>query len=102
MKYIRTTTTYNDINIHTQEVLNIADLHLELLINKVQNRKIKRFKGDQTMNKFKNLDKQIKDYNKAFWDSYNVIKETPLDSQLIKDLERELSLEEQFKKQGGN
>jgi hypothetical protein len=35
-------------------------------------------------------------YNKGFWDNYNVIKESPLDRQIIKDLEREMPLEKQF------
>ncbi|MGB0525775.1 MAG: hypothetical protein ACPGJS_22540, partial [Flammeovirgaceae bacterium] len=100
LKYIRTSTTYHDINVHTQEVVNVADLHLELLINEVQTENIQRIRGHQTMNKYKNLEVQISKYNKRFWKTYNVIKETPLDSQLIKDLERELSLDEQFKNQG--
>lgn len=100
LKYIRTSTTYHDINIHTQNVVNVADLHLELLINKVETENINRLRGNQTMNKYKNLEAQISKYNKAFWASYNVIKETPLDSQLIKDLEKELSLEKQFENQG--
>jgi CarboxypepD_reg-like domain len=37
-------------------------------------------------------------YNKAFWDNYNVIKQSPLDARIIADLEREHSLEVQFEK----
>jgi hypothetical protein len=42
------------------------------------------------------------DYHPDFWKNYNTLKLTPLDETLIKDLEREISLEEQFKKQNKN
>lgn len=35
-------------------------------------------------------------YDAEFWDTYNVIKETPLEEELIKDLEKEVSLYDQF------
>ena len=39
------------------------------------------------------------EYHQEFWKSYNVLKLTPLDEKLIRDLEKEISLQEQFKKQ---
>ena len=38
-------------------------------------------------------------YHQEFWKYYNVLKLTPLDEKLIQDLEKEISLQEQFKKQ---
>jgi len=35
-------------------------------------------------------------FNADFWDTYNVIRETPLEEKLIKDLERKASLQSQF------
>lgn len=35
-------------------------------------------------------------YNREFWALYNVIKESPVDQKIIRDLERELPLERQF------
>jgi len=35
-------------------------------------------------------------YNKEFWDSYNVIKESPLDRKIIQDLEKFGPLDKQF------
>jgi len=35
-------------------------------------------------------------YSKEFWGNYNVIKETPIQEKLRKDLEQKISLEEQF------
>jgi hypothetical protein len=38
------------------------------------------------------------EYHEDFWKTFNTLKLTALDEQLIKDLEKEISLEEQFKK----
>jgi hypothetical protein len=38
-------------------------------------------------------------YHQEFWKYYNVLKLTPLDEKLIQDLEKEIPLQEQFKKQ---
>jgi hypothetical protein len=35
-------------------------------------------------------------YSKKFWETYNVIKTSPLDRKIIEDLEKELPLEKQF------
>lgn len=40
----------------------------------------------------------IGEYHEDFWASYNMLKLTPLNEKLISDLEREVSLKEQFKK----
>ena len=37
-------------------------------------------------------------YHQEFWKHYNVLKLTPLDEKLIQDLEKEISLQEQFEK----
>lgn len=39
----------------------------------------------------------IGDYHEAFWESYNVLKLTPLNERLIRDLEQGVSLKEQFR-----
>jgi hypothetical protein len=39
---------------------------------------------------------QDRPYNKDFWDNYNVIKETPLDQQILQDLEKHAPLKAQF------
>ena len=36
-------------------------------------------------------------YNEEFWNNYNVLKETPIDKKLREDLEKKVSLDEQFK-----
>jgi hypothetical protein len=39
------------------------------------------------------------EYHAAFWRNYNTLKLTPVNNALIRDLEKEISLEEQFKSQ---
>ena len=48
--------------------------------------------------KMRNYGLQFQDYpyNKAFWEGYNVIKETPVDKKIRDDLERVAPLEQQF------
>jgi hypothetical protein len=36
-------------------------------------------------------------YNEEFWDNYNILKETPIDKKLREDLEKKVSLDEQFR-----
>ena len=42
------------------------------------------------------LQYQDEDYNREFWENYNVIKDTPLDEKIVADLEAQGKLEEQF------
>jgi len=52
----------------------------------------------------KKMDLYIKEwkYNEAFWDTYNIVKENPLEPVNKKGIERDLPLDEQFKKNGSN
>lgn len=70
-------------------------LQQELLINKVYPNPEGRIRRTEKMRKY-GLQYQHEDYNRAFWDSYNVIKQTPLDKEIITDLEQQGALEDQF------
>jgi len=72
-------------------------LRQELLINKVQAQPEERITVTQKMKGY-GLQYQDLPYNKKFWDSYNMIKESPLDQKIIMDLELEGPLEKQFQK----
>ena len=72
-----------------------TELHRELLINKVYPDQRKRISGTRKMRKY-GLQYQDQEYNKEFWQAYNVIKQTPLDERIIADLERKGNLEKQF------
>ncbi|MEM9391569.1 MAG: hypothetical protein AAGA02_13915, partial [Bacteroidota bacterium] len=44
----------------------------------------------------RSLSSKSYDYDKEFWENFNIIQETPLESKLIADLEAKISLESQF------
>lgn len=72
-----------------------AVLHQQLLINKIYPNTREKIGTTEKMKRF-GLQYQHKDYNKVFWDNYNLIKETPLDKRIVEDLEKETPLEKQF------
>ncbi len=72
-----------------------TELFQELLVNAVEPNTKKRIKPTKRMKKY-GLQYQDQPYNRTFWENYNSIKETPLDKQIVKDLEKEATLDEQF------
>jgi thiol-disulfide isomerase/thioredoxin len=66
--------------------------HLDLMVNEFQTKDFDKFKG-------KEPDKKelysIK-YDSNFWNNYNILKETPLEENIIRDLGGQQSLKEQF------
>jgi hypothetical protein len=79
----------------TDELRFETSLHQQLLVNQVYPRTSEKIGTTQKMRNY-GLQYQDLPYNKSFWENYNVIKTTPLDSQVIHDLENELPLEKQF------
>ena len=98
LNYITLDSKVNWYDKKTNEVKFETQLHQQLLINNVYP-DTDEYIG--TTEKMKNYGLQYQDmpYNKKFWDNYNVIKESPLDKKIIEDLEREVSLDKQFKNQ---
>lgn len=72
-----------------------TELFQQLLINKVTPNAKERIRSTEKMRNY-GLQFQDRPYNKQFWDNYNVIKETPLDQQILKDLEKHAPLKAQF------
>ncbi len=70
-------------------------LEQHLLINEVLPGTSKRIGSTEKMRNY-GLQYQDYPYNKTFWDNYNFIKETPVDRQILKDLEKVAPLEKQF------
>lgn len=97
LNYITLDSKINWYDSKTDELKFETQLHQQLLINKVYPN-TDEYVG--TTEKMKNYGLQYQDYqyNKSFWDNYNVIKESPLDRKIISDLEKEISLEKQFNK----
>jgi len=85
----------NWYDIETNELKFETELFQELLINKVTANAKERIRSTEKMRNY-GLQFQDRPYNKAFWDNYNVIKETPLDQQILKDLEKHAPLNVQF------
>lgn len=85
----------NWYDLHTNKLKFQTELFQELLINKVDPNPKERIRVTEKMRNY-GLQFQDRPYNKKFWDNYNVIKETPLDQQILKDLEKVGPLEAQF------
>jgi len=64
--------------------------------------KVKLFRKKERLDKDEDLYSADWKYNANFWKTYNAIIERPLDPNVKKDIERETSLDEQFKKNSSN
>lgn len=82
-------------DLETNELKFETELFQQLLINKVDTHPTDRIRSTEKMRNY-GLQFQDRPYNKAFWDNYNVIKESPLDQEVLQDLERHAPLDEQF------
>lgn len=96
LNYITLDSKINWYDSKSDELRFETELHQQLLINQIYP-ETDEYIG--TTEKMKNYGLQYQDlpYNKTFWDNYNVIKESPLDKKIIQDLEKEISLDKQFK-----
>lgn len=72
-----------------------TELIQQLLINDIEADTKQRIGSTEKMRNY-GLQFQHFQYNKEFWDNYNVIKETPLDQKIIADLEKVAPLQKQF------
>ena len=95
LKYLKVKTFYDWVNRNTGKLEAKTELDQMLLINQV---KLTNLQWISTGKKMKRYGLQYQDlpYNKAFWDRYNVIKDTPLDQKIMKDLEKYGNLNAQF------
>lgn len=88
-------TRINWYDARSNELKFETELFQHLLINKINTAPEERIATTESMKKY-GLQYQNYTYNKKFWDNYNVIKRTPLDSQIVADLEKVAPLEKQF------
>jgi hypothetical protein len=88
-------TKVNWFDVATNDLKFETELFQQLLINKVNPNEEKRIGSTEKMRNY-GLQYQDQPYNRKFWDNYNVIKETPLDKEIIADLEKSGPLEKQF------
>lgn len=95
LNYMNLTSKINWYNEKSGDLRFETELYQELLINKVYTEPDERIASSRKMRRY-GLQYQDQNYNKEFWDNYNVIKETPLDKEIVRDLERSGDLDEQF------
>ena len=93
--FISISSRINWYDSETNELKFETELFQQLLINKVTPDATERIRSTEKMRNY-GLQFQDQPYNKQFWDNYNVIKETPLDQQILKDLEKTAPLNQQF------
>lgn len=53
-----------------------------------------------TVLQYKNLSESTPPYDAKFWNNYNVVKQVPLTRKQVRDLEKKMPLEEQYKSKG--
>ena len=95
--FISISSKINCYDIATEELKFETELFQQLLINNVNPSPAPadRIRSTEKMRNY-GLQFQDRPYNKKFWDNYNVIKETPLDIEILRDLEKLAPLKEQF------
>jgi hypothetical protein len=96
VNFIRMDSKINWYDAVTDELRFETELYQHLMVNNIEQKPTVRINATEDMKKY-GLQFQTYRYNKTFWDSYNVIKRTPLDSEIIADLEKSGPLERQFK-----
>jgi len=93
--YFTVTSKVNWYDAKTNELRFETELFQQLLINRVHPKPSERIGSTEKMRNY-SLQYQDQPYNKKFWDSYNVIKESPLDTKVLADLEKLAPLQKQF------
>jgi hypothetical protein len=95
LQFISMTSKINWYDARSNELKFESELFQQLLVNKIDNNPETRIGSTESMKRY-GLQYQNYKYNKKFWDGYNVIKSTPLDLQIIADLEKQGPLDKQF------
>jgi hypothetical protein len=96
LNYLSVNSQINWYDSETNEMKFETELNQILVINEVETKTTKKIGSGQKMKSY-GLQYQNQVYNKEFWDNYNVVKESQLDKKIVHDLEREATLESQFK-----
>lgn len=95
VNYMTMESKINWYNEKTGELKFETEIIQELLINQVFANTDQRINNTQKMRRY-GLQYQQEGYNKEFWGNYNVIKDTPLNAEIVADLEKQGALDVQF------
>jgi hypothetical protein len=101
LNYLRMEWKNRQIEENTGAILEGHDSHVELLINRIITTEVAQQRKNlgKPMKENQPLDEQLKAYHPEFWQHYNLVKDNPLDQDLIQLLEKGEKLEEQFNRQ---
>ena len=97
LNYLEVLSKINWHDMQTDSLRFETELSQYLMVNRIYPDPDERIPVTRKMRRY-GLQYQDLPYNKAFWENYNVLKQSPLDARIISDLELEQSLEEQFEK----
>jgi hypothetical protein len=93
--FMSMTSKINWYDSETNELKFETELFQQLLINHINPHAKERIRSTEKMRNY-GLQFQDQPYNKEFWENYNVIKDTPLDVAVLRDLEKHGPLKAQF------
>ncbi|MFM9839846.1 MAG: carboxypeptidase-like regulatory domain-containing protein [Cyclobacteriaceae bacterium] len=100
LNYVKLKYTVKNLDQKKKKVLRSEDYYRELLINNIITANVEEQRKGLAAKKSKevSLALQVKNYNAEFWKNYNVIKESPLDKEIIQYFEQKSRPEKSPKK----
>jgi hypothetical protein len=96
VKYSSETDAFEILNKRSRKRKFLVDSYKEFVVTNLIDSNVSPFSKKETYD-FKN-DVTDKEYNAAFWEKYSTIQLSPLNPKVRKDLEREVSLKDQFQR----
>jgi hypothetical protein len=99
LEYIHSATKQEYLDRKTDKVLYTNSLDQRFSVNNIITENIPLPDPAMIVDQGKSLEKQIRPYDAAFWKNYNIIKDSEIHQKLAEDLEREVTLQEQFRRQ---
>jgi len=98
LSYAKVQYTIKKLDLVKKTVVRTEDYFKELLINKIVNANVEAVrKSLGQISKANSLALQAKPYNQTFWEKFNLIKENPIDIEIISLFEERGKLKNQFK-----
>lgn len=98
VNYMTMESKINWYNEKTGELKFETEIIRELLVNQIYANTNQRINNTEKMRRY-GLQYQQNGYNRDFWANYNVIKDTPLNDEIVSDLEKQGTLDEQFEEE---
>lgn len=95
LNYISVSTNESWFDLETGSPAFDTGLIQFLLVNEIETQPTEKIRSTEQMKAY-GLQFQDYPYNKNFWENYNVLKDSPLDTKILQDLEKHLPLNIQF------